>query len=956
MAISANGAVLGKFVIHRADHCINCGQCADACIYNVHRREVGDVRRMLEPVSDLCRNCFRCIYECPEHALTMEINPAFLALRGITTPEIIQSIWQQAETGRIPVTGQGYRGPFTGPGFDAMWTDMSEIVRPTRDGIHGREFSSTTVDLGGAPERIVFGPEGAATAADGPLAQIEIPMILSELSFGRTPAVRAAMLEVARTAGTMLLLPDSDVGTDLDAHRSSIIIRADTIQAADRAAGRGFGGVEIPIGLQAASDLPALRQDHPSTLFILRARLEAGVAAQVERAVECGIGCVHVEATIDGCEWTTGRQLKDALLALHRHLVSKSIRDRITIIASGGVIAAEHVPKAIICGADAVTLDTALLAALGSDLCERCQQDLPCARSVTQADSQQAVRRLGNLLHAYRDQLLEVMGAMGLREVRRLRGETGRAIFYEDAEKEFVAALGRTVEGPRIVPLVNEPAPPPLAASKSLPFHTIPHKWIVQRSDACKGCGVCVASCPYEVHEWKTGYRKPENPVSHRCIGPECKTNDFFCVANCPESALAVKPDPQWAALGDFRWTADLLVSTWQQAERGEPVANGLNDRTGNSGGGFDRLDFVSDRSAPRPREISTAIPLNLRRKSPAITIPIPIYGGGMSYGSVGTQTMLARARAAKAWSTFVSTGEGGYPEDLYPYDEWIITQIATGLFGVREDTIRRVRIVEFKYAQGAKPGLGGHLLADKNSPRVAEMREAPAATSLFSPFPFHSVYSVEDHKKHVDWVRATNPNCLVSVKVSTPADVDMVAVGSYYAGADIIHLDGGYGGTGAAPDIAKKNIAMPIEYAIPKVHQYLVAEGIRDEVVLMASGGLRTAYDVAKAIALGADGCVVGTSELVAISCNRCGNCESGQGCPSGIATTDPNLSKLIDPDWGAERIINMYHAWRKQWIELLAGFGMSSIRELRGRTDLLHHIPAVEAHEEAMVVEAGR
>ena len=115
-------------------------------------------------------------------------------------------------------------------------------------------------------------------------------------------------------------------------------------------------------------------------------------------------------------------------------------------------------------------------------------------------------------------------------------------------------------------------------------------------------------------------------------------------------------------------------------------------------------------------------------------------------------------------------------------------------------------------------------------------MREAVAGNALFSPFPFHSVYSVEDHKKHVDWIKEINPRALVSVKVSTPTDVDMVAVGSYYAGAHIIHLDGSYGGTGAAPDIAKKNIAMPIEYAIPKVHKFLVAEGIRDEVTLIAS------------------------------------------------------------------------------------------------------------------------
>jgi len=174
-------------------------------------------------------------------------------------------------------------------------------------------------------------------------------------------------------------------------------------------------------------------------------------------------------------------------------------------------------------------------------------------------------------------------------------------------------------------------------------------------------------------------------------------------------------------------------------------------------------------------------------------------------------------------------------------------------------------------------------------------------------------------------------------VKVSTPVDVDMVAIGSYYADANIFHLDGGYGGTGAAPEIAKKNIAMPIEYAIPKVHRYLLAEGVRDKLTVMASGGIRTAYDVAKAIALGADGCVIGTAETVAVGCTHCGNCERGRGCQVGITTTDPELSLLIDPQWGAQRIVNLYTSWSQQWKTILASFGLRSIKELRGRIDLL-------------------
>jgi glutamate synthase domain-containing protein 2 len=387
-----------------------------------------------------------------------------------------------------------------------------------------------------------------------------------------------------------------------------------------------------------------------------------------------------------------------------------------------------------------------------------------------------------------------------------------------------------------------------------------------------------------------------------------------------------------------------LLVGTWVMAETGRPAGKHLEREAGASGGGFDRLRFRfpdSPAAGLRREDVSTRLLLNRRNDArPKIAIDVPWYGGGMSFGSTNIRALLGKARVAKAFNTFTCTGEGGYPDRFVPYKDHVITQVATGLFGVREETIQRARIVEFKYAQGAKPGLGGHLLGDKNTPSVAAMRETVVGVSLFSPFPFHSVYSVEDHKKHLDWIAHVNPAALLSAKVSTPVDVDMVAVGVYYAGGHIVHLDGSYGGTGAAPNIAKKNIAMPIEYAIGRVHQFLVAEGIRDQVTVIASGGVRSPWDVAKAIALGADGCVIGTAELVALGCIRCGACESGRGCARGIATTDDELLEMVSVEWCTQRLVNMYSAWREMLVDILYRLGLDSVAALRGRTDLLMHL----------------
>jgi glutamate synthase domain-containing protein 2 len=783
------------------------------------------------------------------------------------TPEVISQTWYQAETGRIPISGAGYGGAFSGPGFDAMWLDMSEIVRPTRDGIHGRETISTAVLLGRRLLALQFDATGELLSELPSQVEIPIPVLFDPLPLplpGR--GAQRAILRAAAQLGTMALLRAADWHPELAQYGSTVapvLVPGDDPAAPWIRAAR-LVEIEVPDRQRLTAALALadrVRATNPRAVLALRLPLQPDSAQRVECAAATGLDAVHLYADELGYELAstggTPRFMAQVLQEVHERLVRAGVRDGLSLVVSGGIAAAEHLPKAMVCGADAVALDYVLLVALGCALWADVRR--PCPLEERETDADWGAQRIVNLMGAWRDQLLEALGAMGLREVRRLRGELGRTIFQPREEASFQSLFSRVLSG-------------------------------------------------------------GEEPTAG-------------------EGELE----------GDLRWPAELILATAEQARSGQPPTSNLEYRVGRSGGGFDRLRFpfelamtIPDSPGPRPTDLpSLALDLNRRDAArPPIQIPHPWYGAGMSYGSVSLQTMIARARAAQHWDSFTCTGEGGYPDELVPYSDHIITQVATGLFGVREDTIKRARIVEFKYAQGAKPGLGGHLLASKVTPEVAAMREAVTGTSLFSPFPFHSVYSVEDHKKHVDWIRTVNPLALVSVKVSTPTDVDMVAVGSYYAGAHILHLDGAYGGTGAAPEFAKKNIAMPLEYAIPKVHHFLQLEGIRDEIVVMASGGVRTAYDVAKAIALGADGCVIGTAELVALGCMRLGTCERERGCPFGIATTDPELAQQIDPVEGGRRIANLYTSWRYQLADILARLGLDSIRDLRGRTDLLVYL----------------
>lgn len=435
-----------KFVIVRADNCVNCGKCEKACIYGVHLRSEQDLRKMADPINQLCKNCFRCIGDCPQRALTMAPGPEYKDLgRGIWTSQRIVTIWNEAETGKIPVFGAGYRGMFAGPGFDGMWTDMSEIVRPTRDGIHGREYISTSVDIGRKPSLLQFGKDGGLSTRMPPLIEQPIPFVMDTTRIrSLTDTMRLSLAKAAKHLDALMIAPagtlPADAAVELNSH--FVPVYPEAIDWKDIVVPKGVRMLELPFTSTWKSDLKSVKSRFPEIVVGIRVEASRDVERRVMDLVNGKVEVAHILYDEEGTEEGTvePRHSKDSLRAIHKSMVAKSVRDEITIIAGGGIAAAEHVPKSIICGADVVSLERALVIALECRNCVTCSMG-SCPANLSNAPVDWIEGRVTNMVGAWRDQLLEVLGAMGLREVRRLRGELGRAIFYEDVEREAFAGV-----------------------------------------------------------------------------------------------------------------------------------------------------------------------------------------------------------------------------------------------------------------------------------------------------------------------------------------------------------------------------------------------------------------------------------------------------------------------------------------------------------------------------------
>ncbi len=476
-------------------------------------------------------------------------------------------------------------------------------------------------------------------------------------------------------------------------------------------------------------------------------------------------------------------------------------------------------------------------------------------------------------------------------------------------------------------------------------YETPPEFRVKIDRDACVVCKRCMMQCGFGVlsHDAEEDKIVPEH---EKCVA--CHR----CMIYCPQSAITIERNTH-AYQHSGAWPVYLRERVFKQAATGGVLLTGMGNAqdyesifdhlvldacqvTNPSidplrepmelrtflGSKPDSLEFESDNGGYR---LKTYVP-------PQIMLEMPILFSPMSLGAISLPVQKSLAMAAEMSGTYMNTGEGGLHRELYPYAKNTIVQVASGRFGVHEGYLKVAAAIEIKIGQGAKPGIGGHLPGEKVDDQVAATRMIPTGTDALSPAPHHDIYSIEDLRQLIfalkETVEYTKP---ISVKIAAVHNVAAIACGIARAGADIIYLDGFRGSTGAAPTIIRDHVGIPIELALATVDQRLREEGLRNRVSIIAAGSIRSSADVAKAIALGADACAIGTAALIALGCRVCMKCYTGN-CSWGITSQRPELTRRIDPREGAVRLANLLRAWSLELKEILGASGVNSVESLRG------------------------
>ena len=303
---------------------------------------------------------------------------------------------------------------------------------------------------------------------------------------------------------------------------------------------------------------------------------------------------------------------------------------------------------------------------------------------------------------------------------------------------------------------------------------------------------------------------------------------------------------------------------------------------------------LVNDRAALELRDLvdfAPGSPIPLDEVEQASSIIRRFSSGAMSHGSLSAEAHETVAIAFNRLGARSNSGEGGEDASRFRTERnSAIKQIASARFGVTPEYLAFADELQIKIAQGSKPGEGGQLPGHKVTAEIAQLRHTEPGVPLISPPPHHDIYSIEDLAQLVFDLKQANPNADVSVKLVSESGIGLVAAGVAKALADVIHIAGADGGTGASPLSSIKHAGSPWELGLAETQRVLVESGLRSRVRLRVDGGVKTGRDVVLAALLGADEVSFGTTVLLAQGCLMVRSCHLDT-CPVGIATQRPEL-----------------------------------------------------------------
>jgi glutamate synthase domain-containing protein 2 len=358
---------------------------------------------------------------------------------------------------------------------------------------------------------------------------------------------------------------------------------------------------------------------------------------------------------------------------------------------------------------------------------------------------------------------------------------------------------------------------------------------------------------------------------------------------------------------------------------------------------------------------------LGPRAKRP-LELDIPIYITGMSFGALSYEAKIALARGATMAGTATCSGEGGMIPDERRYSVKWYYQCIQSRYGFNPHHLRLADACEFFIGQGCKVGLGGHLMGQKVTDQVAEMRSLPAGIDQRSPARHPDWLGPDDLALKIQEIReATNWEIPIQLKLGAARVYDDVRMAAK-TDPDMIYLDGMEGGTGAGPHLATEETGVPGIAAIRQARKALDDVDKSGEISLIYAGGIRNGGDGAKALALGADAVAIGHSALMALNCNKaipeadfeaemgveagyCYHCHTGR-CPVGVTTQDPKLRARLHPDDAAERVYNFLHCLAIECQMMARACGKTNVHSLEPE-DLA--ALTMEASAMAMVPLAG-